>query len=60
MKKHEHGDASAQSRGKLWLAVALTSVTFVAEAATGWWTNSIALLSDAEAERMSQSRNRIS
>lgn len=36
-----------QITGKLKIAIALTAVTFIAEVAGGFWTNSLALLSDA-------------
>jgi cobalt-zinc-cadmium efflux system protein len=36
-----------QISGKLKIAIALTAVTLVAEVAGGFWTNSLALLSDA-------------
>ena len=36
-----------QITGKLKIAIALTAVTLVAEVAGGFWTNSLALLSDA-------------
>ncbi len=45
MSDGEHIDKSI-SRG-FGVAIALTAVTLVAEAFGGWWTNSLALLSDA-------------
>ena len=47
MKKHHHTEATSLSKPKLGMAVGLTSVTLLVEVLTGWWTNSIALLSDA-------------
>ena len=43
--EHEHFDASIA--GKLKYAIILTTVTLIAEVAGGFWTNSLALLSDA-------------
>ena len=37
----------ARITGKFQIAIALTAVTLVAEVAGGFWTNSLALLSDA-------------
>jgi len=34
-------------RRRLWIAVGLTTVVFLAELIGGWWTHSLALLSDA-------------
>lgn len=45
MHSHSHLDASIA--GRLRYAIALTSITLVAEVAGGLWTNSMALLSDA-------------
>lgn len=38
---------NANISGKLKIAIALTAITLVAEVAGGFWTNSLALLSDA-------------
>ncbi len=42
MPEHEHG-----LRQRLWWAVGLTAAIFLAELLGGWWTGSLALLSDA-------------
>jgi len=48
---HNHGPslarAGARHRGRLLLAFAVIAVFFVVEAIAGFWTNSLALLSDA-------------
>lgn len=48
--EHHHGKGHhhrAQGRQALGIAFALTAVVCVGEAAAGWWTGSLALLSDA-------------
>ncbi len=47
MKQHEHEESSLKPQGALLFAAALTALTFVVELGGGWWTNSIALLSDS-------------
>lgn len=47
MKDHGHAASNRQSRSALTLAAGLTAATFAAELAGGFWTNSVALLSDA-------------
>lgn len=44
---HAHGRAAARSGGALKAAALLTLAFAVVEAAGGWWTGSLALLSDA-------------
>jgi len=45
---HHHGtDLDASLNRGFYVAIALTAVTLVAEVAGGFWTNSLALLSDA-------------
>ena len=45
---HQHGtDLDASLNRGFYVAIALTAVTLVAEVAGGFWTNSLALLSDA-------------
>lgn len=41
---HHHGPTPERA---LWLAIALNAAFLVVEAVVGWWTNSLALLSDA-------------
>ena len=43
----EHNHATGASRGRLAIALALTSTVLVAEVITGLLTNSLALLADA-------------
>ena len=45
--QHDHGRRSAESLKRLKMALGLTFVYMIAEAAGGWWTNSLALLADA-------------
>lgn len=45
--QHGHAAAEPDRSGKLFAALAVTSVTLVAEAVGGWWSGSLALLSDA-------------
>lgn len=47
MKRHEHEEASEKPQGLLLFAAGLTALTFMAELGGGWWTNSVALLSDS-------------
>lgn len=44
---HAHGPYRPRERRRLTLAAALTGAMMVGEAAGGWWTGSLALLSDA-------------
>lgn len=44
---HDHGRRSAQSLSKLKLALLLTFAYMLAEAAGGWFANSLALIADA-------------
>ncbi len=46
--QHGHGvDIDSRLKGRLKLSIALTAIVFVAELAGGWFTNSLALMSDA-------------
>src|SRR6266849_786596 len=50
MHEHDHGSAGPQRSGeqrRLWLALGIALFAMVAEAVGGWWSNSLALLSDA-------------
>ncbi len=50
MREHDHGSAGPQRSGeqrRLWLALGIALLAMVAEAVGGWWSNSLALLSDA-------------
>ena len=43
---HHHG-LETQNEGRLWVILLLTCLFLVAEVCGGWWTHSLALLSDA-------------
>jgi cobalt-zinc-cadmium efflux system protein len=45
--EHEHGSQGGQTGTALWRAAALTLAFALVEGAGGWWTGSLALLSDA-------------
>ncbi len=45
--EHGHGHERARDRGRLLGTLGLTAFMMVAEAVGGWWSNSLALLSDA-------------
>jgi len=47
MTNELHSDLDSNVTGRLKIAIALTAVTLAAEVAGGFWTNSLALLSDA-------------
>ena len=44
---HEHGSHGGKTASTLWRAAALTLAFALVEGAGGWWTGSLALLSDA-------------